>query len=505
MSTIVLRADGSAGIGSGHLRRCLTLARAITQAGGQPVLLARRLDASAEAILGQAPCPVHWLPSAPAPAAPEIDAADTADALVSLQPGWVLVDHYQLDARWHREVARRTGCRIAVLDDLADRAIDADLVIDPNWHADPNAKFEPVLARPAHLLAGPRFALLDDAYREHAPYAFSEAVRSIGIFLGGTDPASWSAGCLQACRAAGFDGPVEIVSTSANPNLEALREAVSHDPAVTLTLDLPELSAFFARHDLQIGAGGGASWERCCMAAPTLALQVADNQLSVLPALDAMGALRWVRAGSDDLVQALAQEIRALRNDPAQRLAMSRAASTLVDGWGAHRIAGWLCADSLALHARAATADDEALLLRWANDAGTRAASFSSRAIAPEEHHRWLAARLAAPDQHRLMILCAAAGLPVGHVRFDHVQANQWRINYAIEPDLRGRGLASRALQVAADALAASTPQPPEPLALVGDVKADNLPSRRAFERLGFQASPAPEGHIVYSRDWPCA
>jgi RimJ/RimL family protein N-acetyltransferase len=201
-------------------------------------------------------------------------------------------------------------------------------------------------------------------------------------------------------------------------------------------------------------------------------------------------------------MQALAHEIRALLDDPARRLAMSRAASTLVDGWGAHRVAAWLCAESLALHARAATADDEALLLQWANDAATRAASFSSRPIAPEEHHRWLAARLADPDRHRLMMLCTAAGLPVGQVRFDHLQAKQWRINYAIEPDLRGRGLASRALQVAADALAVETAQN---LELLGEVKADNPASRRAFDRLGFQASHAPDRHLVYSRAWPSA
>ena len=52
------------------------------------------------------------------------------------------------------------------------------------------------------------------------------------------------------------------------------------------------MAAFFARHDLQVGAGGGATWERCCIGSPMVALVLAANQSMVVSALDCLGALR---------------------------------------------------------------------------------------------------------------------------------------------------------------------------------------------------------------------
>lgn len=105
--------------------------------------------------------------------------------------------------------------------------------------------------------------------------------------MGGTDPGGISARVLAACRAAGFAGTIEVVSTSANSRLDALQQACAVDSAVTLTLDQPDLAGFFARHDLQIGAGGGATWERCCIGAPTVAMALVANQSAVVPGLAA--------------------------------------------------------------------------------------------------------------------------------------------------------------------------------------------------------------------------
>ena len=68
------------------------------------------------------------------------------------------------------------------------------------------------------------------------------------------------------------NGPIEVVSTSANPHLRGLAAQVRADSLARLSVDLHDLAAFHARHDLQIGASGGATWERCCVGVPSLSM-----------------------------------------------------------------------------------------------------------------------------------------------------------------------------------------------------------------------------------------
>ena len=362
---IALRTDASQASGLGHFKRCLSLAVALRARGARCRFVARDLGLDVPALARaagfetqQLPAPVPRATSGPGPSerpgggtaehvawlgvSPAEDAVQTIAALRSHPPAWVLVDHYALAAPWHRAVAQALGCRIAAIDDLADRDLAVDLLVDHNHAGDHRAKYGRHLAAPAELLGGPRYALLGAGYAGAQPHAVTEAVRSIGIFMGGVDAAGLSALALQACGLAGFDGPIEVATTSAHPHRRALDAAIARVPQAKLLLDQPDLQAFFARHGLQIGAGGGATWERCCMGAPTLALVVAANQRPVLAPLNGMGVLvvadtpgapaSWTAAG-------LAPAIRALLPAAPLRRRLSETARALVDGQGADRVA----------------------------------------------------------------------------------------------------------------------------------------------------------------------
>ena len=111
--------------------------------------------------------------------------------------------------------------------------------------------------------------------------------------MGGTDPDGISVAGADGLPGGRFRRPHRSGVHLGQPALERpARQACAAIAGTTLTLDEPDLAAFFARHDLQIGAGGGATWERCCIGAPTIAIVVAANQSAVVPALDRLGALR---------------------------------------------------------------------------------------------------------------------------------------------------------------------------------------------------------------------
>lgn len=457
---IAFRVDASAAIGSGHLRRCLALAAALREAGGESIFVIREHDEVARHVIGESSFAMRWLarphgaPTSTArdddpPHAPWAgtsfvhDAADTIRVLRSDTPTWMIVDHYALDARWHRLVRDGLACRTMVIDDLADRSLDVELLLDANVAADHARKYEGRLAPDTRILGGPRFALLSPAYRHALRFESPAKVESIGIFTGATDPGAGSAVVLRRCRnEAEFAGPIEIVSTSASPHLPELRAACADDPACNLLIDLPDLSGFFGRHALQIGAGGTATYERCCIGPPTILLALAENQLTVVPTLAAKGVVEAARleghasAGLLPDAPDLASVVQHLLGDAGARQALSARARTLVDGRGAERVATMLLRDTMRL--RPARASDAGLLHGWRNHPAVRGVSQNDEEIEPTDHVRWLAKVLA--DENRWLFVAEIGAIPVGSIRFDRDE-NSCEVSLYTDPALQGLGL----------------------------------------------------------------
>lgn len=491
---VALRVDASSRIGLGHLLRCLSLAHALKRCGAEPLFLLRASDVDGEArvratgfaALALALPPVQALGRL---ADAEADAQACIAALADAPPAWIVVDHYGLDAAWHAALRAALACRIAAIDDLADRPLDVDALIDHNLvpAGTHRERYAAVMQRePARWLCGPRHALLGPAYADLPPFVVSDAVRSLGIFMGGTDPLGLSATVLAACRDAGFAGPVEIVSTPASPALPALQRTTAADGRATLSLDLPDLAAFYARHDLQIGAGGGAAWERCAVGVPSLTLCVADNQRAVIPALVAMGAT----TGAEGITrEAIAAALRPLLADASLRRQLSQTASTVVDGWGARRVALALCAGPCPT-LRPATMADAELLWQWRNHPATRAVSRQSDEIPLASHRQWLQ-RLLDAGRSRLHV-ASLGGLDFGVIRFDPLQADTWEVSLYLAPQLHGLGLGTALLQAGEAALRQDLGRP---LRVHAEVLPGNTGSLRLFESAGYRQQPA--GHWI--------
>ncbi len=349
---IAVRVDASVQMGTGHLRRCMTVARALAEAGYEVTFVTRDLGIDNAATLAAAGFAALTLPAPAAPFAAaadlpahaawagidwQADAAETAAALHGLEPAVVLVDHYAFDGRWHEAVAEGLGAKLATIDDLGDRTLAVALIVDPTL-ADHEEKHR--LSAPWHprILGGPGYAMLAPAYANLAAPVVRERVESVGIFMGGSDLANASEVAWHAIRKVlGPTVRVTIATTSANPHKAALDGLAARDAATGLLIDAPDLATFFAGHDLQIGAGGGATWERCCAGAPTILVAFADNHLPVALPLHKAGILHFSERGATD-AEALARDIADLAANPARRRAMSEAGRRLVDGAGVQRI-----------------------------------------------------------------------------------------------------------------------------------------------------------------------
>lgn len=485
---VTLRVDAAVAIGTGHVRRCLALADALRDLGADVRFVSRDLGLDVAALVSAHGHPLHLLPAptgpAPASAVPHaawagVDAElDARDTIAAGPADWIVVDHYGFDAVWHRAASAAGGARICVVDDLADRLLAADLIVDQNFHPDHRAKYAEV-ARDVALLGGPRFALLGRAYADAPRHCPRAQAQSIGLFMGGVDPDDVTGLVLGALE--GIACAVEVATTSGNPHLFALRRRSGID----LSVDLPDLAAFFAQHDLQIGAGGGATWERCCIGAPTLLLPIAENQLAVVPHLHALGAV--ITCPLDPT--AIRAEVDALLADRERRRRLSETARALSDGLGAHRVALRLLRDKLAV--RPVTLADGALMHAWRNHPTTRAVSRNVDAIPLEGHVTWLASALA--DLACTLLIAEVGGTPVGVIRFDRLGHGCAEVSLYLDPALHGLGLGTSMLLAGEARLSG--------LDIVAHVLNGNEASARMFAAAGYR--PYGSGKWIKPADAP--
>jgi UDP-2,4-diacetamido-2,4,6-trideoxy-beta-L-altropyranose hydrolase len=338
----VFRCDGSAGIGGGHLRRCLTLAEALQHHGWR---CAFATTAASLAVLPRLADAVQIL---------LLDEADSrtprqeADAIARRYPrcDWLIVDHYGRDQAFERP-CRSFAAHILVIDDLADRPHDGDVLLDqtPGRRAE---DYRGLVPPGCQRLLGPAFGLLRPEFARGRAAALARPVPlrppyHVLLAMGLTDPGNLTALALQALSACLLPLTVEVILGAAAPGLGAVRTiAAGMAHPVRLHVDPPRMAVVMAAADLIIGAAGTSSWERCCLGRPSIALVAAGNQQMIAAELAAAGAAHVFADGSATPAAALAAAVTGLLNDPQHRSVMAGAAARLCDGAGVQRVAAHL-------------------------------------------------------------------------------------------------------------------------------------------------------------------
>lgn len=336
---LAIRTDATVSIGTGHLMRCLSLASMVRRRGAQVVFLSRALPPGLEPLIVERGASVHVLegPSAPSSAPFFVDVDGDARQVLDWARAHgpvdgLVVDHYGLDARWESTVRGAFG-RVLVIDDLANRPHDADLLLDQNlWHSGAS-RYDPWVSASCRRFVGPQFALLRDEFsaaRKRWPREPITRVEHVLVNFGGADPGDMTARALAALELAGPSGlAVDAVVGAAYPHLEALQERWGAAESVTIHVQSRRMGELMARAQLAIGAAGTTSWERCYLGLPGLLTSIAENQQQSLEILAETGACRSLGPVGELDDNALTAALVELLGAPGELRRMSRAALAL--------------------------------------------------------------------------------------------------------------------------------------------------------------------------------
>ena len=348
MKTVAFRTDASLQIGTGHVMRCLTLANALKAKGSECLFICRAHEGNLIDFIRSNGFETKVLPVGEEATSTSHadwlgatwgdDAAETIDALSDFDVEWLIVDHYALDARW--ETLLRPYClRIMVVDDLADRPHDCDLLLDQNLGRDPS-DYTDLTPADCQLCIGPQFALLRPEFAELRAFSLrrrsNPQLRQILITMGGVDQNNATGAVLTTLGKCDLPADIQItvVMGPHAPWLADVQSAALEMPWPTeVRVGVKDMAQLMADSDLAIGAAGSTSWERCCLGLPSLMMVLADNQREVAESLSELQAafLLLNTSGLPVILDRISADIALIAN-------MSEKSSTLVDGRGVNRI-----------------------------------------------------------------------------------------------------------------------------------------------------------------------
>ena len=476
LGTIVIRADASVEIGTGHVMRCLALAQAWQDAGGTAIFA---LASATPFLLARLSAEKFQHECIPAGTGSPEDAGFTVELGRSHRANWIVLDGYAFGPEYQRQI-KASGAKLISIDDNVDAGeFHADIVLNQNVHA-----CEAMYSRrdpETRLLLGPRFAILR---REFKPWRgwrreIPSAARRVLITMGGSDPLDVGSRVLRALSSLDLDAlEIRVATGGSNPRILTLQQLCEKFPAVAqleVDANMPDLMAWA---DLAVAAAGSTCWELCLLGLPAIVVDAAQNQLAIARELSRLEIAVHV-----PLLQAsretLAEQIHSLALNAELRAAMSQKAAGLVDGRGAERVVAAMIAEELTV--RRVQEQDCRMLWDWANDPAVRHVSFNSAPIPWTEHRDWFLKQ--SNDAGSLLLMLEHDQLgPVATVRFHPRGDFASEISLTISPEWRGLGLAVHVLEKAvAAAFEQSSRQ-----TLHAFVKPENKASAQAFWSAGF-------------------
>lgn len=328
---VVIRTDASIEIGTGHVMRCITLAKQLRNEGATVTFLCRKFPGNSMAFIAQEGFQVVSLPYVG-----EVDniewtrnnwkqdAEDTKSILEELyhEVNILIIDHYGLDTRWEKKIKSYVN-KIMVIDDLADRPHDCDLLLDQNYYLNMHDRYSGLVPDDCVQLLGPDYILLRDEFLnvDINQNKRTGEINNILIFFGGSDPTGETLKALIAVR--NLDIPeINVVVGAVNPRKEQVEQLCAELSNVKYYCQVNNMANLMLKADLAIGAGGATTWERCYLKLPSLVTILAPNQLKLTNDVASTGTLINLGYHTEVTASQIEQAVARLLKQPQEMAKM---------------------------------------------------------------------------------------------------------------------------------------------------------------------------------------
>ena len=312
---VAFRVDSSIQIGSGHLMRCLTLAERLHKRENAHVIFVVRdlegalidlirLQGYSVLVLSRAADQKKDLAGYEAwlTVDKETDVLETA--MILRREAWIdflIIDSYAIDEVWERGIRPYVG-QIVVIDDLANRVHDCDILLDQNFYVDKDVRYKKLVPEFCRCFLGPQYVLLRQEFYDIRKRLRKRTgdIETILVFYGGVDLTNETEKAIAALLKSKITAHVDVIVGQGNPHKERIREICDHHENMMYHCQVRNIGDYMNAADLSLGGGGTATWERCFLGLPTLVTSIADNQTASCIACERAGYI-WYLGTADEV------------------------------------------------------------------------------------------------------------------------------------------------------------------------------------------------------------
>lgn len=270
---IVIYANASHNIGTGHVMRCLALADFLKSKGCKIIFMT---DISLPGNLSSLIASKGYEIISPSHTA----IPDSTD--------WLIIDNYYIDIDFETKIRENVN-HIMVIDDLANRRHDCDILLDQNLYHNMNERYQELVPKNCKLLLGPKYALLRDEFLQEREILKKKdgKINRILVSFGGIDHVDMTSRVLDILK--NYKVEIDVVIGKNSLYLDKLVQICSKNQYFNLHVQTPNMAKLLAKCGLAISAGGTSIWERCCLGLPSIIVAIADNQLESSKTLEENG------------------------------------------------------------------------------------------------------------------------------------------------------------------------------------------------------------------------
>lgn len=344
MPVIYFRTDGNEEIATGHIMRCLSIARACAALSMDARFLVS--DEKSTALLEERfslpkEFPIICLHS---------DYQDLEKELPSLrsilkaapETCRLFIDSYFVTKTYLSELQKL--CPIAYLDDLIAFDYPVDLIVNYDVKREPACYH-----KAARRLTGAVYTPLREQF-QNVSYEIKPEVRHVLLSAGGTD----------ACNVIGtlfyriFNEDAEdflqnlhyhVITSRLNSHFQELESLALCHPDIHIHTNVQDMAALMSRCDLGISAGGTTLYELCAIGVPSVSFITADNQLCAVQTFSEDQIIPCAgdaRTSLEKTIDDLTAFLSGHKDSYSERKKSSQRMRAFIDGKGACRIAAAL-------------------------------------------------------------------------------------------------------------------------------------------------------------------
>jgi UDP-2,4-diacetamido-2,4,6-trideoxy-beta-L-altropyranose hydrolase len=271
---ILIRADSSSKVGTGHIMRDLVLASQYPD--DNVVFATQNLKGNINFKIVGSGYKIQDLKS---------NSVDELDFLIkNLNIDLLIVDSYLIDYEFEKELkSKNKNLKLFVFDDTYEKHF-CDILLNHNISADKN-KYKDLVPNNCELRCGSKYTLLRDEFiKERQRLRYTKKInntktktKTIFVAMGGADHSGITIKVLKVLSLV-KNIKVVVATTFANPNLDKLQKYCKYKSWVNLYINSSQIAKLIGKSDLAVITPSVIANEVCYLGKKIIAIKTVDNQ-----------------------------------------------------------------------------------------------------------------------------------------------------------------------------------------------------------------------------------